>query len=125
MPHSVEELIATHESELRRAMLASDVAALDRLVDDTLVFTMPGGAVVDKASDLDAHRSGRIRLTKLEASDERIAIHGSVAVVNVLIELAGAFDGVAFGGPFRYTRVWVERPEGWRVVAGHVCAVVA
>ena len=119
------DLILARETELRRAMLGGDVAALDRLIDDALVFTMPTGTVVGKATDLDAHRTGRLRLTRLEPADQRVAHHGTAAVVSVQMELAGTYDGVALGGLFRYTRVWIERPDGWRVVAGHVSPVVA
>ncbi|MBA2707894.1 MAG: nuclear transport factor 2 family protein [Gemmatimonadaceae bacterium] len=66
------------EAALRKAQLGGDVAALEQLVDDALVFTGPDGAVFGKADDLDAHREGWIRITRL----------------------------------------------GWRVVAGHVSAVV-
>lgn len=113
------------ETAIRRAQLASDVATLDLLVDDALVFTGPDGAIYGKRDDLDAHRNGTVRITRLEPSEERIQRFGSIAVVSVRMEMAGTFRDAAFAGPFRYTRVWCERPEGWRVVAGHVSAVVA
>jgi ketosteroid isomerase-like protein len=113
------------EAALRQAQLASDVAALDRLVDDALVFTGPDGAVYGKLDDLDAHRQGMVRITRLEPSDERIQRFGGLAVVSVRMEMAGTFRGATFAGPFRYTRVWCKRRDGWRVVAGHVSAVLA
>ena len=112
------------EIELRRAMLASDVAVLERLIDNALIFTLPNGTVAGKAADLEAHRTGQIRMMKLEPSDQRIARYGNTAVVSVQMEMSGTLDGVAFAGPFRYLRVWVERPDGWRIVAGHVSAVI-
>jgi ketosteroid isomerase-like protein len=113
------------EAALRQAQLAGDAGALDRLVDDALVFTGPDGAVYGKADDLEAHREGWVRITRLEPSEERVQRFGSIAVVSVRMEMAGTFRGAPFAGPFRYTRVWRERPGGWRVVAGHVSAVQA
>lgn len=110
---------------LRKAQLAGDVAALERLVDDALVFTGPDGAIYRKADDLDAHRHGTVRITRLEPSEEHIQRFGSIAVISVRMEMAGTFQGAEFDGPFRYTRVWCERTGGWRVVAGHVSAVLA
>ncbi len=121
----IDPEIVALESELRAAMLAGDVAVLDRLVDDDLIFTMPTGAVVGKADDLDAHRSRRMLLTRLHLVDQHILHFGGTAVVSALMQLAGTFEGAPFGGPFRYTRVWVKRAESWRVVAGHVGAVSA
>jgi ribosomal protein S18 acetylase RimI-like enzyme/ketosteroid isomerase-like protein len=108
------------ELELRRAQLASDVAALDRLLDDSLVFTGPDGKIYGKADDLELHRTGAIRIHRLEPSDERIQRFGNVAVVSVRMDMAGTFGGTPFDGPARYTRVWCVRPDGWRIVAGHV-----
>jgi ketosteroid isomerase-like protein len=113
------------EAALRQAQLAGDVQELDRLVDDALVFTGPNGAVYSKQDDLDAHRRGLIRITRLEPSEERIQRFGHIAVVSVRMEMAGTFEGSAFTGPFRYTRVWRAEGGGWRIVAGHVSAVLA
>jgi ketosteroid isomerase-like protein len=111
------------EDALRRAQLTGDVAALDRLVDESLVFTGPDGLLYGKADDLEAHREGWVLITRLEPSEERVQRFGSVAVVSVRMEMAGSFKGVPFAGPFRYTRVWREGPDGWRIVAGHASAV--
>jgi ketosteroid isomerase-like protein len=118
-----DDSLLASEAALRRAQLAGDVAALERLVDDALVFTGPDGALYGKRDDLDAHRQGWVRITRLEPSEERVQRFGGVAVVSVRMEMAGEFRGAPFAGPFRYTRVWCERPGGWRVVAGHVSAV--
>jgi ketosteroid isomerase-like protein len=112
------------ERALRKAQLASDVQQLDRLVDDTLVFTGPNGAVYGKQDDLDAHRHGLIRITRLDPSEERIQHFGHIAVVSVRMEMAGTFEGAEFAGPFRYTRIWRAQAGGWRIVAGHVSAVL-
>jgi ketosteroid isomerase-like protein len=122
LPVDPDPLLAAEEA-LRRAQLTGDAAALARLVDDALVFTGPDGLLYGKQDDLAAHREGWVRITRLEPSEERVQRLGPVAVVSVRMEMAGTFRGAPFAGPFRYTRVWCERPEGWRVVAGHVSAV--
>lgn len=111
------------EAALRRAQLAGDAAALERLVDDALVFTGPDGLLYGKQDDLDAHRNGWVRITRLEPSEERVLRLDDVAVLSVRMDMAGTFKGAPFAGTFRYTRVWCARPDGWRVVAGHVSAV--
>jgi ketosteroid isomerase-like protein len=119
-----EESLNASELALRRAQLTSDVSELERLVDDALVFTGPDGAVYGKQDDLEAHRRGLVRITRLEPSEERIQRFGPIAVVSVRMEMSGTFRDAAFAGPFRYTRVWCARPDGWRIVAGHVSAVL-
>ncbi|MEP6620885.1 MAG: nuclear transport factor 2 family protein [bacterium] len=112
------------EMAVRQAQLTGDVAALERLVDDALVFTGPDGAIYGKQDDLDGHRNGVIRITQLDPSDEHIQRFGDVAVVSVRMDMAGTFQGAPFAGPYRYTRVWRRQADAWRIVAGHVSAVL-
>lgn len=123
MQTSTDDTLLEHEAALRRAQLAGDVAELDRLLDDELVFTGPDGGLYSKADDLDAYRAGMVSITQLDASDERVQRFGDIAVVSVRMDMSGSFMGAPFSGPFRYTRVWCARPDGWRIVAGHVSAV--
>ena len=120
-----DDLILAGEAELREAMLANDVAALDRLIDDALVFTTLEGVVIGKQDDLDAHRARRLQLTRLEPSDQRVLRCGATAIVSVCMEIEGTWDGAPVGGALRYTRAWCERADGWRVVAGHMSTIPA
>ncbi len=119
----IQSTIEEYEEQLRQAQLSSDVAVLDRLLDDELVFTALDGNVVGKAEDLGMHRSGRLRISELEPSDRRILELGDVVVVNVRMDAAAHVDGTAAAGPLRYTRIWARRPDGWRIVAGHMSVV--
>jgi len=119
MPHAQ---IAALEDQLRRAMLTSDLDELDPLIDANLLFVLADGTVVDKQADLDAHRSGHVRITKLDPSEQRIAVHNSAAVVTVMMFAMGSFGGVPFEGHYRYLRFWCETPTGWRVIGGSMAA---
>src|SRR5918911_4529137 len=115
--------IRSAEIALRQAQIASDVEALDKLLDEDLIFTGPDGLIYAKGDDLQAHRNGSIRITQLEPSEEHIRDFGAIIVVSVRMEMRGSFQGADFAGPFRYTRVWRNRDGAWRIVAGHVSAV--
>ena len=113
------------EAALRQAQLTGDVDALDRLLDDALVFTTLEGTIVGKADDLSIHKSGRLRITRMDPSDMHIVRLGTTVVVSVRMEAEATFDGVPARDALRYTRVWTERPDGWRVVAGHMSVLPA
>jgi hypothetical protein len=119
----MESEVRRAEERLRTGMLASDVTALDALVDDDLLFIAPTGALIRKADDLALHRSGAQRFTRLDLDDVLVALHGNAAVTVVIANLAGEAAGVHFEGRFRYTRTWVRREQGWKVVAGSVCPI--
>jgi ketosteroid isomerase-like protein len=113
------------ESALRKAQLKSDVEALDTLIDDALVFVGPDGALYGKQDDLAAHRSGAIRIERLDPSEERIQEFADIVIVSVRMEMRGTLGGAPFVGPFRYTRIWRHSAAGWRIVAGHVSAIAS
>ena len=121
----LEEEILACEDELRRAQLAADTAVLDRLLYDALVFTALDGTLVSKSDDLAMHRSGRLRITRMDPGERHLLPLGDTAVVNVKMDAEALMDGAPIAATLRYTRVWHKRPGGWRVVAGHMSTVSA
>ena len=118
------EIVAA-ESELRTAQLRADVAVLDRLISDDLLFTGPDGEVGTKEQDLDAHRTGVVRFREHEPEELRVRRVGrNVAVTALRTRLAVEIGGVVLRGTYRYTRVWAREKGGeWRVVGGHVSEI--
>lgn len=112
------------EEKLQHAMLTSNVAVLDELIADDLVWTMHTGFVSSKQHDLEAHQSGILQFTKVEISDRQIHLYSeNCIVVTLQAELAGTFHGQAFSQPYRFTRVWLQKHNRWQVVAGHVSQI--
>jgi ketosteroid isomerase-like protein len=112
--------IRHYEERLLRAMRASDLAELDALLADDLVFTDHLGALWGKQDDLAAHRSGAIEVETVAASDERIRLLDGAAIVTVRLEISGRFAGEPASGAFRFTRVWAPTGDGrWQVVTAH------
>ena len=122
-PGDVAELVAC-EARLREAQLAADVAALDALIADALLFTGPDGRLATKADDLAAHASGAVRFRAHEPEELRVRRVGpDVAVTALRTRLAVEVGGALVEGPVRYTRVWAREGGAWRVVGGHVAPV--
>jgi hypothetical protein len=111
------------EARLRAAVLSADLQVLDELLADDLVFTDHGGRLLTKEIDLDAHRSGRLRVSKLEFTDRLSRQADSAVIVVVRAAIAGTFDSIAFAGDYRYTRVWSKRAGKWQIVAAHCSAI--
>ena len=121
---AADDEILELEARMRVAQLDADVAALDALISDDLLFTGPDGQVGTKAQDLDAHRSGLVRFREHEPDELRIRRIGSeVAVAALKARLAVEVAGNLIRGTHRYTRVWAREGGAGRVVGGHVSAV--
>jgi len=113
------------EMRLRAAQLDADVAALNELIADELLFTGPDGQLGTKAQDLAAHGSGAVRFREHEPEEMRVRrIGADVAVTALRARLAVEVGGTLVRGTYRYTRVWAREGDGrWRVVGGHVSEV--
>ena len=119
-----DEPILAAEAELVAAQMSNDVAALDRLLDDELMFVGIDGSIATKQDDLDAHRARRLRLARMHPMDRRVLhVADGIAVVCVLMDYEGTWDGAPIGGRLRYTRIWREHDGAWRIVAGHLSPV--
>jgi ketosteroid isomerase-like protein len=118
-----ETIIKELEEKLRQAMLNSDVEALDELIADDLVFTMHTGLVINKQDDLEAHRTGIQKFTKVKLDEQQVRHYGDCTVVTVKALLAGKFNGQDYSDTYRFTRLWVKRLNRWQIAAGHVSQV--
>lgn len=120
MKQTIDAQIADAEERLRRAMLDSDVAALDSLLAEELMFTNHFGQLIGKNDDLAAHRLGVFKIQELNPSEQKIQARGDTAVVSVRVQLKGTYSGNPANGIFRFTRVWVLSPDRkWQVIAAH------
>ena len=117
------EIVAL-EAAIRAAQLGADVAALERLIADELLFTGPDGRLGTKAQDLEAHGSGVVRFRDHRPEELRVRrVGANVAVTALRARLAVDVAGTLVEGAYRYTRVWAREEGGpWRVVGGHVSA---
>lgn len=117
---ALEQHIIEVEERLRLAMLTSDVAALDQLLADNLVFTNHLGQTITKQDDLAFHQSGLCRFQAIEYSERRIQHLGEGVVVSVRVQWAGLYGETLFQDDLRFTRLWQHSPQGlWQVIIGH------
>jgi len=120
-----QQQIVALEARFIEAMKASNVNELQELLSDDLIFTNQNGHIVTKADDLNMHRSGKLEIYSLETSAQLITVFDDVAVVSVVQDLGGDFDGHTYAGIFRYTRVWKQTNSKWQIITGHVSRIVS
>lgn len=114
------ETIVMLEKRLESAMLSSDVDVLDELLDDKLVFTDHVGQKITKQMDLEAHRSGFIKIESIGQSNQSVNLFENVAIVTVLSEFCGHFGGVQSIAKINFTRVWQKKNSNeYKLIAAH------
>jgi ketosteroid isomerase-like protein len=124
MNPDIEAQIRACETRLYAAMLASDVAELDVLIADDLLFVGPTGELATKAMDLELHRTGGTTFHELVPQELVIRVcREQWAIATAKIFLSGTYLGNGFAGDFRYLRVWGHGENGWQIVGGSVSLI--
>ncbi|MGD9161208.1 MAG: nuclear transport factor 2 family protein [Desulfobacteraceae bacterium] len=115
-----KEIIVALEKKLESSMLSSDVEMLDKLLDDELVFTNHIGQQTTKQMDLEAHRSGFVKIESISQSNQSVNLFENVAIVTVLSEICGLFGKVRSTAKIQFTRIWQKKnSEEYKLIAAH------
>ncbi len=113
------DLLREAEIRLEQAQLSSDVDLLDILLHPQVTYVGPEGDLVTKEEDLDAHRSGALRIHILDRQALDVRIQDGVGITVLTAWLEGQAGDQAFEVRMRYIRAWASGSQGWRVVAAH------
>ncbi len=105
------------------ALLAADVAALDELLSERLVFAHATAVYEDKSSLLTKMASGNIVYNTLDISEARVVDLGDSALL-----VSRLTAGVTVGGQDktidnRTLSVWTREDGAWRLVAYQPTAI--
>lgn len=113
---TVETEILNLESRRRDAQLRGDWQAIQNINAPDFAEIAGTGAIRTAAENSEAMRSGMLKFTTVEYSDERIHANGNVAFVTGIGRRTGSFRGTPFQQHFRYTRIYFRRNGSWRAV---------
>ena len=117
--------VATVEAAFHQATLASDVKALESMLDETFIWTQRSGEQLTGKQLLENLRSGQLKYAKLETSNVTINVYGDTAVVRgVAVRQRSATPGPTGAGdaaPFTayYTLTFINKGGPWKAVAMH------
>lgn len=119
----MKAIILELEEKLRLAMCNSDIATLDRLLSNQLIFTNHLGQVTSKDQDINSHKNKIFVVRSIVLSNMKILELGDSAVATTQAEISGEYNGVPTSGNFRFTRVWSKTHDHWEVVSAHSCLI--
>ena len=123
---SVERHLIELERQLSEALVRQDVAVLDRLWSDDLVFTFPDGKLSNKRERLAGQKPGaQSSQSESETTNDevKVYVYGKTAVVTVLATWKGKANNQAYSSQFQATHVWAKQEGRWQLVAADVSPV--
>jgi len=112
-----ETEVAAIERQRFAAMLAADVAALDRLLAPDLTYTHSSAKVETKQEYIEAIKTGASKYKVIEPEDIRVRVYGSTAVLTGYCQFEVTSGGQELKLRVRFTDVYVKNDGAWRMVA--------
>lgn len=120
---STEEQIIDVEDKLIQAIKAGNIAVLNVLLHNDVVFNIPSGQTISKSQDIENYRSGKMTVFEIALSDRVVQLMADVATVVVTAHLKARYGVQIIDGKFRYLRVWRLFDHSWQVIAGSACQI--
>jgi ketosteroid isomerase-like protein len=116
--HDEKKQVELLEEQWRTAQLAADLPTMEKMLADDYIGISMSGQVNTKAQQLERMRTRKLVLTKLELSDMKVKLVGSVAIVTSVADIEGTNEGAPVQGKYRYTRVYQHLPAGgWKITS--------
>lgn len=109
--HAIEKDILALEERRSAAMIAADIATLDRLIADDLYYVHGSSRVDDKKSFLASLQSGTIKFLQIERKDVKVRLYNATsAIVTGQAKINVRSKGEDKKIRIRFTNVWT-RPD--------------
>jgi len=116
-----EKEILGLEDKRFAAMIARDLAALEKLTHDQLLYTHSSGLTDTKASWLESIKAGKAKYKSVDCSERKVRFLGEVALVNGKAAIEVDVDGKPRSLKLVFLNAWTRTPQGWRFVAWQSC----
>jgi ketosteroid isomerase-like protein len=114
---SIEQDILALEERRCAAMSKNDIAALEGMFHDDLIYTHSSAVVDTRASYLEALKSGHTRYHSVQRSEEKVRVCGDTALVTGRAIIDVTVKGEKKHLDTRFLDVWTKTPQGWKFVA--------
>jgi hypothetical protein len=123
-PADAEKELRNLEVAEAKAILESDLPALETLWGEMYTVNAPDNKIRDRKGVAEAIKAGVIKYSSFERKVERVLLHGDTAVVmggETVKHLGGPDDGKTVER--RYTDVWANKDGRWLMLARHASVV--
>jgi ketosteroid isomerase-like protein len=110
-----EAAVTAAVEAMRKAIIAGDRAALEKLAADELTYGHSSARLENKAEFVEAIASGKSGFSAIELSDQTVTVIDNVALVRHV------FLGTRKNGgdkmKLQILTVWMQRGEQWKLIA--------
>jgi len=116
-PENTTEEILKVDEERNQALQKGDVATLDRIYSDDLVYANASGALLTKAQHLADLKKRTLNFRSFKHEDVQATVHGDTGVVTGISKSVVEYQGTVSSNNRRFLNVFSKKDGHWLCVA--------
>jgi len=113
----IEKEVTKVEEERDEALQKRDIAVLDRIYSDELVFVNTRGQVFTKAQRLADIGSGKVEYFSYKQGEYGFHVYGNTVVMTGRTSSVVKFQGRVNQIPRQFTNIYIKQGGQWKLVA--------
>jgi ketosteroid isomerase-like protein len=111
-----EEVLEIEEAR-NQALQKGDIAALERIYADDLVYTNASGAILSKAEHLAELKKRTLHFVSFVHEDVQVTLHGDAGFVTGISKSKVEYRGEVSTSNRRFLNVFMKKGSQWQCVA--------
>lgn len=116
-PEDVKDEILKVDEERNQALQKGDIATLDRIYSDDLVYTNATGVILSKAKHLEEIKARSLHFVSFEHDDVQVTMHGDAAFLTGISKSVVEYHGSVSHSHRRFLNVFMKKGAQWQCVA--------
>jgi len=117
-PENATDEILKVDEERNQALQKGDVATLDRIYSDDVVYANASGALLTKAQHLAELKARTLNFRSFVHENVQVAVHGDTGLLTGISKSVVEYQGTVSSSNRRFLNVFNKRDGRWLVV-GH------
>lgn len=114
----VKDEVMKAEDARNEALPKGDVAALEKIYADDLVYTNARGETLNKTQHLAELKARKLSFVSFKHSDVSVHVYGNMGIVTGVSTSAVSLNGVVSSSPRKFMNIYVKQDGKW-LCAGH------
>ena len=116
-PEDAKEEIIKVDDERNQALQKADIATLDRIYSDDLVYTNATGVILSKAQHLAELKGRSLNFISFKHEDVQVTMHGDAGFLTGISKSVVEYHGSVSHSQRRFLNVFMKKDGQWQVVA--------
>ena len=116
-PENTKDEVLKVDEERNQALQNGDVATLDRIYSDDLIYANTNGALLTKSQHLADLKARKLTFHSFKHEDVEATVHGDTGAVTGISKSVVEYQGSVSNNNRRFLNVFVKKDGRWQCVA--------